>query len=125
MPTNTPIIIAKEKYCRTFPPKRYRVRTTNRVVNDVTTVLLRDSLILLFTIFDTSCLFKFFIFSLILSKITMVSLREYPTIVKNAAMIAKDISYPNIENIPKVIMTSWKIAAIAPIAYINSNLIEI
>ena len=45
-----------------------------------------------------------FKFSLILSKITMVSFNEYPTIVKKAATTGREISYPSIENIPNVIV---------------------
>ena len=47
-----------------------------------------------------------FIFSLILSKITIVSFKEYPTIVKKAATVLSVISKPVREKIPSVIMTS-------------------
>ena len=46
VPTSTPIIIANEKVCNTSPPKRKRIRTTKKVVIDVTIVLLNESLIL-------------------------------------------------------------------------------
>ncbi len=49
----------------------------------------------------------------------MVSFKEYPTIVRNAAITANETSYPRIENIPKVMTTSWAKAAMAPIAYLN------
>ena len=42
------------------------------------------------------------IFSLIRSRITIVSLSEYPTIVKNAATVPSVISYPVREKIPNV-----------------------
>ena len=63
--------------------------------------------------------FDAFTFSRTLSKITIVSLREYPTIVKNAAITAREISYPRTENTPRVIKTSWVNAAIAPTASIS------
>ena len=45
-------------------------------------------------------------FSRILSNITIVSFNEYPTIVKNAAIIDRLISRFNNENIPRVIIIS-------------------
>ena len=88
-------------------------------------VLLNDSFILLLTVSIAGSLFRIFKFSLILSNITMVSLREYPTIVKKAAITDNDISYPSIEKIPRVIVTSCAIATIAPIAKVNSKRKEI
>ena len=66
-----------------------------------------------------------FIFSLILSKITIVSFKEYPTIVKKAATVLSVISKPVREKIPNVITTSWTRAKIAPKANLNSNLTDI
>ena len=47
-----------------------------------------------------------FIFSLILSNITIVSFKEYQTIVKKAATVLSVISKPVREKIPNVITTS-------------------
>ena len=66
-----------------------------------------------------------FIFSRILSKITIVSFNEYPTIVKKAATVLNVISNPVREKIPSVIITSCTNAKIAPKANLNSNLTDI
>ena len=76
------------------------------MVSDVTMVRLSDSFILLLTVSIMESFLIVFKFSLILSKITMVSFNEYPTIVKKAATTGREISYPSIENIPNVIVTS-------------------
>ena len=58
--------------------------------------------------------------SLILSKITTVSFKEYPTTVNNAAMKDCPISMSNgiqeyaIDNTDKTISISWNTAATAP-----------
>ena len=114
VPTITPIISANAKYFITSPPKKYSITTTISVVRDVTTVLdkvwfrdkLADSYIDSFKSFCE--------FSLNLSKITIVSFREYPTIVKNAATIDRSISKFNKEKIPKVINTSCTMATRLP-----------
>ena len=75
----------------TSPPTRNKIRTTKNVVNDVTIVLLKESLILWLITDSIEEPFNDFTFSRTLSNITMVSFNEYPTIVKNAAITAKDI----------------------------------
>ena len=47
VPTITPIIIAKAKRLITSPPNNQSIRTTIKVVIEVTIVLLKESLILL------------------------------------------------------------------------------
>ena len=92
------------------------------MVADVIIVLDKVSLI---EILESSNIFiseYFFKFSLTLSYITTVSFIEYPTIVKIAATIDKLISKFNRENNPRVIITSWKRASIAPILNCHSNL---
>ena len=101
---NTPIINANAKYLITYPPRKYNIITTINVVNDVIIVLdivwFNDKFVISFKDIFRS----FWVFSLILSNITMVSFSEYPTIVKKAATIDKLISKFNIEKIPKVIV---------------------
>ena len=58
----------------TSPPKNHKINTTKNVVNEVTRVLDRDSLILLLIMLSKLVLVDDFIFSLILSKITMYHL---------------------------------------------------
>ena len=79
---------------------------TNNVVREVINVLLNDWLILLFIVDSNITVPEDFIFSLILSRITIVSFNEYPTIVKNAATVLNVISNPVNEKTPSVIMTS-------------------
>ena len=100
------MIKANEKYRMTSPPRKKSINTTKNVVSDVTMVRLSDSFILLLTVSMMESFLIVFKFSLILSKITMVSFKEYPTIVKKAATTGREISYPSIENIPNVIVTS-------------------
>ena len=94
VPIITPIIIANENVFSTSPPKRNNIRTTKKVVREVTIVRLKESFILwLITVINVEFL-SIFEFSRILSKITIVSFKEYPTIVRKAAITAKDISNP-------------------------------
>jgi len=65
------------------------------------------------------------IFSLSLSKITIVLFKEYPTIVRTAAIIEIVIYFCNKEKIPKTIKQSWESANIETIENLNSNLIVI
>ena len=98
------------------------------VVKLVNKVLLKDS----FT--DTSILslkllyFFDLLFSLILSKITTVSLTEYPAIVNNATanklFTSTDKIIPNHEKQPKTINKSWNKAAKARIENFLSNLMD-
>ena len=98
------------------------------VVKLVNNVLLKDSLS------DTSTLslkFLYFLdllFSLILSKITTVSLTEYPAIVNNATanklFTSTDKIIPNHEKQPKTINKSWNKAAKARTENFLSNLID-
>ena len=87
------MIKANEKYRMTSPPKKYSISTTKNVVSDVTIVRLSDSFILLLTVSMMESFFIVFKFSLILSKITMVSFKEYPTIVKKAATTGREMNY--------------------------------
>ena len=117
--------MAKAKLCITSPPKSHKIITTTKVVSEVMIVLDNDSLMLLLTTDVYESRFDDFRFSRILSKITIVSLSEYPTIVRNAAMIGRLISYERSEKIPSVINTSCVRAAMAPSANLNSKRIEI
>jgi len=80
----TPIRRAKEKSCITLPPKRKSTRRATNVVSDVIIVLESVSFILTLMIFPNPSFLKCLRFSLILSDITIVSLIEYPTIVRMA-----------------------------------------
>jgi len=71
-----PISNAREKFFKLSPPKRYRANTENRVVPEVMIVLAKFSLILWFTSCRRFFFPLIFIFSLILSKIIIVSFRE-------------------------------------------------
>ena len=119
VPTTTPIIRAKAKSCMTPPPRTNNANTTTSVVVDVRIVLLRVSLMLAFMTSSKLRLRKRLRFSLILSKTTMVSFREYPTMVRNAATIEREISRSVSAKAPTVIVTSWIRARMAPIAYLS------
>ena len=106
VPTITPIISANAKYLIASPPTKNKIVTTISVVRDVIIVLdkvwFNDKFAK-----SVSEIFKSFCeFSRNLSKITIVSFKEQPTIVKNAATIDKSISRFNRENIPRVIRMS-------------------
>ena len=77
---------------------------------------LNDAFNDLFIITSNESFWNFILVSLILSNITIVSFNEYPTIVKNAAIIVKSISIFKIEKIPRVIKTSCIKAARLPYA---------
>jgi len=85
VPTMMPKPMAKVNPLNAWPPKMYIIRTTMKVVNDVNSVLERVWLILFEIILGLSVA-SLPRFSLIRSKTTMVSLSEYPIIVRNAAI---------------------------------------
>lgn len=120
VPTTIPTSIANAKSWMTFPPRKNKASSTNRVVEDVRTVLLKVSFMLLFIVAGNDCFFFDFLrFSLILSNTIMVSFKEYPTMVSRAATIAREISFWVRRNAPMVIVTSWIRAIMAPRAYLN------
>ena len=84
VPIITPNIIAREKSCNTSPPKKKRAKELKSTVTDVTIVLERTSLMLIFITVSTLSLSLKRRFSLILSKTTTVSVSEYPAIVRRA-----------------------------------------
>ena len=106
VPTTTPIIMVKAKSLMTSPPKRKRARTVKRVVPEVITVRLKVWLMLESRTSWKVCFLKVFILSLTLSKITIVSFKEYPTMVRIAAMTGRFISLPEIAKIVIVTRTS-------------------
>ena len=117
VPTMIPTIRAKAKSWITPPPRKKRARTTIRVVEEVRIVRLRVSFMLIFMVCSKDRLRKRREFSRILSKTIIVSLREYPTIVKRAAIIEREISLSERAKTPMVMVTSWTMAIIAPKAY--------
>lgn len=76
VPKTMPSSNAKDKLRRVSPPKNINAKTTNNVAKLVNMVLLRVSFKLLLTISFIEEPFIFEIFSLILAKITIVSLTE-------------------------------------------------
>jgi len=125
VPAIIPINKAKAKSESIFPPKKYKAKTGRTVVNAVFIVLDKDWLIPIFIKFSNGSLVLNFIFSLSLSKITMVLFKEYPIMVKTAAITEIVISFCNKEKIPKTIKQSCKSANIETIENLNSNLIVI
>ena len=107
VPTITPTIKANAKFLITSPANKNNITTTINVVKEVMTVLLNESFKDLFTIQSKFFFGNFAWVSRILSNITIVSFKEYPTIVKKAAIIVKSISMFKIEKIPRVIKISW------------------
>src|SRR5690606_8458458 len=91
VPIKMPTIIAKANPRSTSPPNINRTTTTSKVVRDVMNVRLSVSLKDLFTSRSKVSVLNRFENSRIRSKTTTVSLMEYPTIVKNAAMIVWSI----------------------------------
>ena len=76
MPIITPTIIANENVFITSPPTKNKIKTTRNVVKEVMIVLLKDSLMLWFMTDLILDPLSPFTFSLTLSNITIVSLRE-------------------------------------------------
>jgi len=77
-----PTIIANAKSWIIPPPRTNRATTTASVVTEVSMVRLRVSFMLLLITKSNGFLWYFFRFSRILSKTIMVSLREYPMMVR-------------------------------------------
>lgn len=102
VPTMMPKPMAKVNPLNAGPPKMYIIRTTMKVVNDVNSVLERVWFMLSLIIWGFSL--SLWRFSLMRSKITIVSLSEYPMMVRNAAIIARLILKSPISSIwPKVV----------------------
>ena len=76
VPTNIPRSRAKENSCIAEPPRKYRAASTIPVVSEVTMVLPRTSLMLVFIISEKFLSCNFAMFSRILSKTTTESLSE-------------------------------------------------
>ena len=101
-----PITSAKENPCSTSPPKRYRAKTVRNVNPAVRMVRLSVWLILRLTISASRSRRSSLMFSRIRSKTTMVSLFEYPTSVRIAAITVSEIGLLLSENTPTVISVS-------------------
>ena len=99
--------MVKAKSFITSPPNRKRANTVKKVVVEVITVRLKVWLILVSRILSKSCFLKILKLSLTLSKMTIVSFNEYPTMVSIAATTGMFISLLVREKIPRVIKTSW------------------
>ena len=127
IPNDIPISRTIEKSLRVIPPNKRRQTRTKSTVNPVlieraivwrTLMLVVDSML-------TVTLDGLRMFSLILSKITIVSFIEYPNIVSTAATKAVSTLNQNKADSPTVIMTSCQRAIMAATAYLNSNLNDI
>ena len=90
----TPRIMASAKSWITSPPKKNRAIDVMNTVEDVTIVLERTSFMLRFMTLSTGSFTIMRRFSLILSKTTTVSVREYPAMVSSAVTRIRFISPP-------------------------------
>jgi len=125
VPTMTPQIIAKTNPRITSPPSTNSEINASNVVKDVMNVRLKVSLIDRFRTSFKSFALYLRRFSRTRSNTTTVSFKEYPTIVKSAAMIARSNWIFSTEKIPIVSNTSCTNAATAPNANCHSNRIQI
>lgn len=114
-------MMVSEKSESALPPKKKRTRTAVNVVTDVSTVLERVALIAAFIMSFTSPRW-FCRLSRIRSNTTMVSLMEYPAMVRNAPMWMSESSSPIMNRMPRQMRMSWSRAKNAPTANENSNL---
>ena len=105
-------------------PNIERGTIANSVVSVVMAVLVKDCLTERETISYTSAPLLFLIFSLTLSKMTIVLLREYPMIVSTAAMVVPETSRRRITTNESIINTSCIRAMIDDRAYESLNLID-
>ena len=95
----TPIIRANANVSNSGPPQTNKEVTASNVVNDVITVRPRVEFKDLLIISSIESAEKFSLVSRKRSKTTIVSFKEYPSIVKNAATICKLIGIFRIEKI--------------------------
>ncbi len=91
VPNTTPRIIVRANPKIVLPPSNTNGNKTTKVVNDVIVVLLSVVFNEFWIISLKSNFFIILLFSLILSKMIIVSFKEYPTIVIKAAIVFKSI----------------------------------
>ena len=119
VPVMMPTTIVNAKPCSTSPPKKNSARAVSSAVPDVMTV--RPSVWLIDTLmtwFSESRRMPRR-FSRIRSKMTIVSLVEYPVIVRMAATTFSDMSYRKNARNAIVMSRSWTVATTAPTPKLN------